>query len=130
VSDAGSRDRVFVEGLETATVIGVHAHEREAPQRVLVDVELACDTSKAAAHDDLVQAIDYDALAKAVQHHVAALQPKLLETLAEELATRLLSEFNAPWVRLRLTKPNAVPAARAVGVVIERGVLPRPRERS
>jgi dihydroneopterin aldolase len=118
------RDRVFLEGLETATTIGVHEHERRAPQRVLVDVELAYDASRAAAHDDLAEAIDYDALAKAVVRHVAALEPRLLETLGEELARRLLAEFHAPWVRLRLVKPGVVPQARAVGVVIERGVRP------
>jgi len=122
--DATPRDRVFLEGLETATIIGVHAHERHAPQRVLVDVELACDASRAAAKDDLNEAINYDTLAKSVQRHVEALQPRLLETLGDELARRLLAEFHAPWVRLRLVKPGVVPAARAVGVVIERGVRP------
>lgn len=122
--DRTPRDRVFLEGLETATIIGVHEHERRAPQRVLVDVELACDASRAAAHDDLTQAVDYAALATSVQRHVAALQPRLLETLGEELARRLLAEFRAPWVRLRLVKPGVLPAARAVGLVIERGVRP------
>jgi 7,8-dihydroneopterin aldolase/epimerase/oxygenase len=118
------RDSVFVEGLEASTIIGVHAHERQAPQRVLVDVELACDTTRAAANDDLAQAVDYDALVRSVLRHVAQLTPRLLETLGEELARRLQAEFHAPWIRLRLVKPGVLPQARAVGIVLERGRRP------
>jgi dihydroneopterin aldolase len=46
----------------------------------------------------------------------------LVETFAERLAELLMSEFQIPWVRLKLTKPGAVPAASGgVGVEIERG---------
>ena len=45
-----------------------------------------------------------------------------METFAERLAALLMSEFGIRWLRLRLTKPGAVPAAGGgVGVEIERG---------
>lgn len=44
-----------------------------------------------------------------------------METFAERLAALLMSEFGIRWLRLKLTKPGAVPAARGVGVEIERG---------
>jgi 7,8-dihydroneopterin aldolase/epimerase/oxygenase len=41
---AGSRLRlVFVRGLALQARLGVHPHERAAPQRVVVGVELATD---------------------------------------------------------------------------------------
>ena len=43
------------------------------------------------------------------------------ETFAERLAELLMSEFQIPWLHLKLTKPGAVPAAKGVGVEIERG---------
>ena len=39
----------------------------------------------------------------------------------ERLAALLMDEFQIPWLRLKLTKPGAVPAASGVGVEIERG---------
>ena len=49
---------------------------------------------------------------------------ELVETFAERLVATLMDEFHIPWVRLKLTKPGAVPAARGgVGVEIERGCL-------
>jgi dihydroneopterin aldolase len=32
-----------------------------------------------------------------------------------------MAEFGIPWLRLKVTKPGAVPAASGVGVEIERG---------
>ena len=46
----------------------------------------------------------------------------LLETLAEQIAERVMAEFRVPWLRLQLAKPGAVAAASEVGVIIERGV--------
>jgi len=36
-------------------------------------------------------------------------------------ADLLLSRFNSPWVRIKLSKPGAVARAANVGVIIERG---------
>ena len=56
-----------------------------------------------------------------VQQFAEDAQFQLVETFAERLAALLMSEFGIRWLRLKLTKPGAVPAARGVGVEIERG---------
>jgi len=117
-------DVVFVHRLEAATVIGVHPHERLAPQRLLLDLEVACDAAAAAAGDDLAKAVDYDALATRVRQFVASQQPRLLETLAEALAAHLRSTLGIAWVRVRITKPGVVAGTLAVGVLLERGQRP------
>ncbi|MNO83994.1 Dihydroneopterin aldolase [compost metagenome] len=48
---------------------------------------------------------------------------ELVETFAERLAAVLMSEFQIPWLSLKLTKPGAIAAATGVGVEIERGCL-------
>ena len=120
------RDTVFVAGLRTKAVIGVTAAERRRPQPLIVDVELAMDARRPAATDDLAVAVDYGAVARFVTTFVATHRPRLVETLGEALARRLLEEFRSPWVRLRLTKTRAVPGAEGAGVVLERGARPKP----
>ena len=58
-----------------------------------------------------------------IQQFAEGAQFQLVETFAERLAALLMSEFGIRWLRLKLTKPGAVPAARGVGVEIERGCL-------
>jgi len=41
--------------------------------------------------------------------------------MAEEIAQIVLDEFGVRWLKLKLGKPGAVPMARDVGVIIERG---------
>jgi 7,8-dihydroneopterin aldolase/epimerase/oxygenase len=114
-------DIVYLGELHIDTVIGVHAWERELRQTVVLDLELAWDTRAAAAGDDLGAALDYSAVAEALNSLVGGAQCLLLETLAERCAEHLQREFGVRWLRLRLGKPGAVPGAREVGVMIERG---------
>jgi len=116
-----STDIVFIEGLAVETVIGVYDWERDVTQRLLVDLEMAWDNRCPGASDDVTDALDYAAVSERVTAVLQALQPKLLERAAEELAGVLQNEFGVRWLRLTLRKPGAVPAARAVGVKIERG---------
>jgi dihydroneopterin aldolase len=44
----------------------------------------------------------------------------MVEALAAEIGRIVIQEFRAPWVRVSVAKPGAIPAARDVGVVIER----------
>jgi 2-amino-4-hydroxy-6-hydroxymethyldihydropteridine diphosphokinase len=113
-------DRVFIEGLEVSATIGCHPWERSGPRPLVVDLELAYDNRRAAASDALADAVDYEAVALRIAALAAGSDCELLETFAERCAQRLLREFGAEWLRLRVGKPGAVRGARMVGVSIER----------
>jgi dihydroneopterin aldolase len=114
-------DNVFIEGLEVDTVIGVYDWEREIRQCLRLDLVCAWDNRRPAEDDDLTLALDYAALAKRIQVFATHARHELVETFAEQLAALLMAEFQIPWLRLKVTKPGAVPAAVGVGVEIERG---------
>lgn len=117
-------DRVFIEGLEVDTVIGAYDWERDIRQCLRLDLSFAWDNRPAAAGDDLTKALDYASVSTRIQAFAAEAQFLLVETFAERLAEMLMSEFNIPGLRLKLTKPGAVPAATGgVGVEIQRGCL-------
>lgn len=114
-------DKVFIEGLEVDTVIGAYDWERGIRQCLRLDLVFAWDNHLPAADDDLELALDYATVTARIQTFAAAAQFKLVETFAERLAATLMTEFHIPWLRLKVTKPGAVPAASGVGVEIERG---------
>ena len=115
-------DIVFIDGLEVDTVIGVYDWERGIRQCLTLDLQLGWDIRPAAAGDELGLALDYAAVSARVQAFAAQSAFQLVETFAERLAAVLMAEFGIAWLRLRVTKPGAVPAARGgVGVEIERG---------
>jgi len=85
---------------------------------------MATDIRPAAQTDDIQFALNYKEVSKRLIAYIETRNALLVESLAEEVATIILNEFNVPWLRLRLSKPGAVRGARDVGLVIERGTKP------
>lgn len=117
-------DLVYIHGLSVDTIIGIHDWEREQRQTVVLDLEMAVKLDRAAAADWIGYAVDYSAVSKRMIDFIEQSEYKLIETLAEQLARIILREFMVSWVQVRLSKPGAVPEARDVGILIERGELP------
>lgn len=113
-------DRVFIDGLEIETLIGIYDWERKIRQPLLFDIEMGFDNRVPAASDAIADTLDYKAVSKRLIAFVSASSFGLVETLAERCAQIILAEFPVTWLRLKLSKPGAVRGARAVGVVIER----------
>ena len=114
-------DIVFLRGLKAETVIGIYDWEREIRQSVILDLEMSTDVRRAAASEDIGDAVNYKAVAKRLVAFIEASEFQLVETLAERCAGIILDEFEVEWLRLTLNKVGAVSAARDVGVIIERG---------
>ena len=117
-------DIVYVRGLEVKTVIGVYDWEREIKQPVSVDLDMACDISKAADTDDHKYVLDYKIVCVRVTEFIEKSDLQLLEAMAEAIAALIRKEFHVPWVRVRVGKPAAITGAKEVGVLIERGTRP------
>jgi dihydroneopterin aldolase len=117
-------DIIYLSDLKIDTVIGIYDWERRITQTVSFDLEMATDIRKAAASDTIEDTLDYKSVAKRVIQFVSESEFQLVETLAERVAEIILTEFNVPWVRLRLNKKGAVRHASGVGILIERGERP------
>jgi len=114
-------DIVFIEQLNVITTIGAYDWEQTIKQKLVFDIEMAWDNRKSAASDDVNDCLSYADVSDAVIEHVSSQNFALVERVAEEVAALLLTRFNSPWVRIKLSKPGAVAQAANVGVVIERG---------
>ncbi len=117
-------DIVFIHDLQIETVIGIYDWERKIRQTVSLDLEMATDVAKAAASDDIDDALSYKSVAKRLIEFVERSEYELVETLAEQICRIVRDEFGVPWVRLTLHKPGAVRGSKSVGVVVERGEKP------
>lgn len=113
-------DVVFVRGLKVEAVIGVYGWERAITQPLSIDIVLETDISKAAASDNVKDALNYKAVCDDVSDWCQALKAELLEHLAEHLAEQLLARYPCQKVTLSVAKPTAIKAADAVGVQITR----------
>jgi dihydroneopterin aldolase len=102
-------ERLAIVRLEGLSVFGHHGarpYEKEAGQRLEVDLELEPADDRAAYSDKLGDAVDYDALYHTVREVVEGESFHLLEALAARTAETLLDRFPIRRVRVRFAKQN------------------------
>jgi dihydroneopterin aldolase len=113
-------DLIFIEGFSGQTVIGIDHGELHAPQPLVIDLvagvprALACDT------DRIGDTINYASVHARLHRLLSEHRLQLLEACAEAIASILLDEFAASWVRVRVAKPRKFDDVHSVGVQIER----------
>ncbi|MDB5595354.1 MAG: dihydroneopterin aldolase [Hyphomicrobiales bacterium] len=111
--------KVLIEALELHAYHGWHRHEGEFGQAFLVDLDLETDISRAAATDELGDALDYARLVSTVRRLFVDTRYKLVETAAATLAKGILAEFPTVLsvdLRVRKLKPPIPERLVAVGI--------------
>jgi dihydroneopterin aldolase len=86
---------------------GVHEHEQREGQYFVFDVDL--EVGERGTSDRIEDAVDYSAVARAVQALSDAQRYDLLEALATAVADDLLERFGAQRAVVRITKPGVRP---------------------
>lgn len=111
-------DRVLLTGLRLVGRHGVSAAERALPQDFRVDIECPVDARTAAASDAITATLDYRLLNDCAAAVIGGPPRQLIETLADELAARVLAETGCAWVRVRVTKlrPGSIAGEASVEV--------------
>jgi len=116
-------DKILISRMGCLTSIGVTAGERAVKQELSIDVEFPID-GRAAGTDSIKYAVDYDTVARSVAEVCSSREFHLIETVAEEIAKRILEMFPVKEVRILVRKisPIAAPRVEYVSVEIVRSV--------
>lgn len=104
-------ETIHIKNLRVECIVGVHSHEREQAQPLIVDVALAVDFAAASQSEALENTVDYSEVAREIENFVQVGRYQLLETLTRELAAHLGERFGLNRVALRVAKPQAVPGS-------------------
>lgn len=117
-SVGGMTDRIFLRDHLVETEIGVFADEFGKTQRLRFNVDLDVIRAADLYDDDLANVVSYDLIVEAIRDLAAGPRMGLLETFAERLAARILTEPRVARARIRIEKLDRV--SGALGVEIER----------
>lgn len=113
-----SRDRISVRDLVLEADIGAFQLERGQIQRLRFNIVVEVAGEAEPLEDDVDRILSYDKVTEAVTAGLAARRVNLLETLADDIAARILQAPQAMRVFLRIEKLDRGPGA--LGVEIER----------
>ena len=111
-------DVLEITDLEFTTQIGVPEDERNNKQKLLITIKLELDTKAAGANDDLTETIDYEEVVNAVLE-LQSKERKIIETLADDIAKMILSQFNPASVEITIKK-FILPNTKEISLTIKR----------
>lgn len=112
-------DALHLEEIELQARLGVPDDERAQPQRLVLCLTLWPRRDFGRLRDDISQAVDYATVVQTVEELVGGRADRLLETLADAIASHLLQEFALNRVRVELRK-FVLPCTRHVAAVVTR----------
>jgi dihydroneopterin aldolase len=112
------RKTIILRDLELMLSIGVHDHEKKAPQRILVSVEATMDGSKD-EQDRLGGTLDYDRIRDFVKSLERSGHNELQETLARQILDFVLSVPDVTHAVVQTAKPDIFEDCAFVGVRLE-----------
>lgn len=119
-------DVITLRGLHVEAAHGVFDFEHDALQPFIVDCALWVDTSASSSSDDIADTVSYALVADEITSIVSGPSVKLIETLGNAIAMRLLRLAHVLGVEVTVHKPQA-PLEQPfvdVSVTVRRGQVP------
>lgn len=113
-------DIIFLKEFRIKTLIGIYPWEKKIPQTIELDLEIALPSNRAGQTDHIEDALDYSQVIQRINAMLKNQHFSLLETLTENIAQMILSEFNAPWVKISAAKLDVIQGVKKLGICIQR----------
>lgn len=112
---------IEIKGLSVPAFIGVPAEERAQIQQLSFDLRFVASAQPETLRDDLAMTIDYAVVSERVAELVQMRPRRLIETMADEIAGTLLSEFFLRWIEVTVRK-FILPNTEHVAVTVRREI--------
>ena len=112
--------RIFLKNFDVSISMGVHDFEKQARQRVIVNVDLYIDPDGRIKHDTIRETVDYDFLRKTILEIADSGHFHLQETFCERILDICLAKSGVLAARVSSEKPDVYPDCESVGFEIFR----------
>ena len=115
--------RMFINDLTLDCWIGIHHHERDAKQRVRINIDLTV-RDPVPVEDSIANVIDYDDIIAGIKAIVESGHINLVETLADLIGDFCMADQRVTRARIKVEKLDALAQAASAGIEIERHASP------
>jgi 7,8-dihydroneopterin aldolase/epimerase/oxygenase len=120
VGGLGRARRIFLKNFETRISIGIHDFEKQAKQRVIVNVDLYLDPDGKVERDHIDETVDYDFVRREIAGLAASGHFNLQETFCEKILAICLDRPGVLAARVSSEKLDVYPDCESVGFDIFR----------
>jgi dihydroneopterin aldolase len=99
-----AEQQIHIEQLKVFARVGVPQAERARRQRLVLNITLWPARDLRDIQDAIARTVDYSALCQEAKQFLSGQSPKLIETLANDLASHLLRKFRIQKVSVEIRK--------------------------
>ena len=85
-------DQIILKGIISECIIGINDYERKNKQKVIVNITIFHDFLN--LDDDIEKTINYSDIYKFTKKFISGTNYNLIETLGDNLAKKIIEEFN------------------------------------
>ena len=114
----GQARRIFLKNFETRISMGIHDFEKEARQRVMINVDLYLEPDARIERDHISETVDYDFLRREIGVLADSGHFHLQETFCERILELCLARPGVVAVRVSSEKPDVYPDCESIGFEI------------
>lgn len=109
-------EKIIIKDASFLSNVGISSKERRKKQEIGIDVELFLNIKKATQTDEIKNTVNYSEVYTLLKETVEKNKSKLIETMAQNIANKILDNFSVSKVLVRVKKPKAL-ADRSVSYV-------------
>ena len=107
-----------ITNLRLETIIGCNDWERSRKQKVIINIEMEFDSSKAIASDELRETLDYRSIKKKIITGVTTSTFNLLESLTAHVLEIIMEHERVMAATVTIDKPKALRYADSVSITL------------
>ena len=98
--------------------VGVNSWEKQVKQKLVFDLAITTDVSKAAESDDIADTLNYNEVCQSVCGLLANQHFNLIETVAAKTKDHIKHQFGVDVVSVKVTKRGAVAGTKSVAIAL------------
>lgn len=119
---ASSRGIIFTQ-LAVEASLGIHPHEKQRLQRVVIDLVLALDPKSEPRSDTIAATLDYDGVRQGILAIAQKQHYDLQETLARRILDYVMALSQVIGAKVVISKPDAYGDCEAVSYYLVAGAI-------
>ena len=115
--------KVIIKDLITKISVGIHNFEKKKKQRVKFNLRISIDQNLMPDENNLKSIVNYEKVIKLISKVTNKKHFLLLETLAEEIFSKLFENFKIKKILIRIEKLDIIKSTSSVGIEIEKSKI-------
>ena len=115
-----SKSKVLIKDLVLKIFVGIHNFEKKKKQRVKFNIVINVDQNLVPNDKDLKSIVNYEQVINIIKKIASKKHFPLLETLADQIFSRLFENFRIKKILLRIEKLDVIKNTASVGVEVEK----------